>query len=749
MRGTAAPSSWRAAECPGCHQPFIAKRHNQLRCSPKCGLRHGSDTRSSQEHHGSRTLRRMGPRRFVSVDGEGVTDPETGEHRYVLLSYGEHHLERDGAHLEFLEIMEFLWSCFEEDTSAIVVGFYLSYDFGQWIRTLPEERARMLLDKANIEKRKPKKYKHKAPFPVDYEGWDFDYLPGKRFKIRKQGKTAVSYYEKDRYTGEQKLKTPWLYICDAGSYFQSTFLKAIDPKGNPNPVVTPEEYTIIEEGKARRESADFDPAMIKYNKLECDVLSRLMAQLEEGMREENLRPERDKWHGPGQLAQLWMRKIKVPEGETLRAIIPEEVRTAARCSYYGGWFETFWHGPVEGESYSYDINSAYPFVMASLPCLLHGEWIHQQEGSKGKLLTWAEKAELLQGFVLVRAHVEGTHSVVGAMRHRQPNRSILRPRSTLGWFWGSELAASLQAAFVSKVRLYEAWTYKRQCDCPPPLAPIADLYQGRLAVGKASPAGKARKLVYNSCAGKFQQSIGEPVFGNPVYASAITSGCRTLIAQAIACHPQGAQELLMVATDGVSFRTPHTALELDDRRLGAWTEQRHQNLSLFMSGVYWDDAARKRIAEGEQPVFKSRGVSARDLASNIEALDRAWKQFDETGWPAMKFPVRFQLVSPKQALARRKWELCGAVITHANEATWPLVQGVPREPLRAIDSNPRRTRIASGPGRSNPYQQGKELESLPYDGTFGDELREYQENEFGDNPDGPVGLLLPEMLLDH
>lgn len=727
------------ARCAGCGREFVPLRWNQTRCKPHC--RQAQRARTSQYAHAAREAKRAAPRRFVGIDGEGVTDELTGDHRYVMLRCGERYLAHDGAHLNFNDVLTFLWGCFEEDysteTCPIYVGFYLKYDFAQWFRTLPENRARYLFDPDKIALRRRTKLPHLPPFPVLYGGWRFDYLPGKRFVFQPAAQSALTTIDRD---GQPS--TPWCYINDVGAYFQSSFLKAINPEGNPNPVVSQEEFNLIADGKMRRESAEFDAGMIEYNRLECDVLARLMAQLDEGMRQEALRPNRKQWHGPGQLAQLWLHKIGAPKGEAVREAVPEAVREAARASYYGGWFEIFWHGPVAGTSWGYDINSAYPYVMSRLPCLLHGSWHHSEERSGGRLLTWERKAELGRGWGFVRARVQGKHPIVGGMLHRSPNRTILRPRITEGWFVASELAAAIAAGFVDGVRLFERWQYA-PCACPPPLAPIAELYAGRLAVGKASPAGKARKLVYNSCAGKQQQSVGQPAYANPVNASLITSGCRELITRAIASHPTGARDLLMVATDGVVFRTPHTALEMDRERLGAWSEERHENLSLYMPGVYWDDASRARIARGEAPVFKSRGIAARDLAKQIERIDAAWLNFKS--WPKMTLDVSFQLVAPKQALARGRWDTCGNVISATRPETW--IAG--KKPVRVISADPKQKRIAARPGRSTPHNQAKEVGSLPYDGMFGDEMRAFAEAEFGDHPDGPPGELLPEALLDN
>lgn len=705
--------SRRRPRCIGCGRAYKPLRPNQARCTANC-------SRTSARRNQARTIERQGPRRFIAIDGEGVTDPETGEHRYVLLSCGDKHLSNDGAHLGFEEICTFLWACYEECPGVNYVGFYLKYDFSQWLRTIPENRGRALLSAEKIASRRRTAAPHLPPFPVTYHGWDFDYLYGKRFKLRP-------------YRPPAEPQLSWLYINDAGPYFQSSFLKAIDPEGNPNPVCTPEEFALIAAGKKRRSSAEFDPKMVEYNQLECTVLARLMSQLEGGMREEGLKPRRDQWHGPGQLAQMWLGKIGAPKGERVREAVPEPVREAARSAYFGGWFEIFWHGPVPGPSWSYDVNSAYPFIMSRLPCLLHGQWerhVTVNAGDNGRLLTHKEKAALLEGFGLVRARLAGRHSVVGAMQHRLPNRAILRPQQTEGWFWKGELAAAIRAGFIAELRYFESWHYN-PCQCPPPLAPIADLYQGRLLIGKNSPAGKARKFIYNACAGKFQQSVGQPAFGNPVYASAITSGCRAMMADCIALHPKGAPALLMVATDGVTFKSRHDGLELDPQKLGAWTETPHENLSLFMPGVYWDDSSRARIAAAKDPVFKSRGIAAKDLARRVAAIDRAWARFGQGrgDWPKLSLPISFALVSPKQALARGKWDLCGTVTTDGN---------------RTVKAAPGHKRRATAPGRSAPWgrPQKGELLSLPYDGLFGDEMREGWDDEFGDHPDGPVATLL-------
>lgn len=645
---------------------------------------------------------------FIGVDGEGVTNPD-GSHDYVLLTAGKQSLHRDGERLNFDDIAGFLWAEWLAHPQSVFVGYYLGYDFAQWLRDLSGDRARLLLTEGGIAQRR-RRFDHLPPFPVFEGDWEFDALYPRRFKLR-----PLQTHEQRR---EPRLRDKWLTICDAGPFFQCSFLRAIDPGKWRAPIVTTAEFDTIRRGKAGRGANKFGPAMIRYNKLECDVLARLMAEQNVGFVAEDIRLRRHQWIGPGQVAQKWLDKIGAPKGHAVRTATAPDFRDAARSAYFGGWFEITHHGPAPGTSWHYDINSAYPAVMAGLPCLLHGHYEHGE--NEAPPCTSSH-------FCLAYARIKGSNPHLGAMLHRRPDRSVLRPRSSEGWYWLHELEAAQRAGLIDRYRLLR-WEAYEPCTCPPPLAAIAELYRGRLALGKETPAGKARKLIYNSAYGKFAQSVGEPKYGNAIYASLITAGCRVRILEAIAAHPKGTRDLLMVATDGVVFKTPHPALDIDPARLGAWTAGTYSNLSLFMPGVYWDDVSRETLDEGH---LKTRGISSADIGKRLKIIDRAWTRFEDDGWPRLVIPVGFQLVSPRQALAHGKWETCGSVVTSGS---------------RIVSADPKPKRVGRGPGPSKPYASTPEGASLPYDGTFGEEARAFEDGEFGDHPDGPIGgVLLREL----
>lgn len=692
--------------CIGCNGPIDRPRKNKLRCQPDCGRSKGRK-RASGKHVARKLVTQQRP--FIGVDGEGVTDPD-GTHRYVLLTVGRESLHRDGATLTTLEIFRFLYDQFLENNDAAFVGFYLGYDFAQWLRDLPSERASMLLSARGIAKRK-RLVPHLPPFPVDWEGWQFDMLGMRRLRLRPANPA----------------NSEWLTVCDVGSFFQTSFLKAIDPSKSVTPVVTPEEYAIIAKGKDGRADHAFNKDMIYYNVLECDVLGRLMAQQRDGLLAEEIELRKNQWIGPGQAAQAWYKLIDLPKAQDIRERTSPNFREAARMAYFGGWFEIFWHGPSPGPSYSYDINSAYPDAMATLPCLLHSRFHDDTAPIAGY-----EPGSLPHPkTTLVRARLYGSHPIVGAALHRTSKGKVLRPHNTAGWYWLSEIEAAYRAGFIDRIVILERRWFEPCTICRPPIEPIKDLYLSRLQVGKNTPQGKSKKLIYNSGYGKLAQSLGQPAFGNAIYASMITAGCRTKILDAIASHPRGARDLLMVATDSVTFRTPHTGLELDGQKLGAWDETRHDNQTFFMPGVYWDDATRERLQEGSDPVLKSRGISARDLARRIRVLDRSWDRFNRDGWPRLVLPITFQLVSPRQALDRGKWNLCGTVV---------------RDGKRIINSDPSIKRRANRPGRSRPIHSLTEPVCTPYERRFGEEMTEMEGLEFGDHPDQPIGSILPALF---
>lgn len=715
---------------------------------------------------------------FVGVDGEGMMI--NGVHKYVLFGVGQEQIENPNG-LHWREIFSFLYADFESrgkrGRDAAYVGFFLGYDFTQIFKTMPEDRARMLLTKEGRKKREFREVKRgtiqrskafgMAPHPVEHDGWQFDILGMKRLRIRP--KTCSCEFA----TCKCKDKAPWMFICDVGAFFQTSFLKVIDPKGwaEGTEIVTPDEWNLILAGKEKRSTAVLDDEMRLYNRLENEILSRVMGTLRTGFMAIGINLSPSKWFGPGQAAQAWLKNEGVPGREEIGAAVPMRMFEAARASYFGGWFEIMMHGIIPEVTHEYDINSAYPAIIASLPCLLHGTYNHGDglppdvPGSHTLVYANIESPNLRESWKRKDQHI-------GAMLHREEG-AICRPMMTEGWYWWSELKAAQKAKLIKRLdnrgkQQVQKWIQYVPCACPPPMANVAGLYQKRLEVGKTSPLGKAAKLVYNSEYGKFAQSEGlNPIFGNPIYASLITSGCRTQILEAISSHPYGKADVAMVATDAVYFLHPHPTLSISSK-LGEWDYQSRENLTLFKPGVYWDDKTRQRIADGENPNFKARGFKADDFITALGRIDsefKAWNLLDAETlrtwntrsvagfrmatavgmWPAVKFTPQFVMTTALQALMWNKWELAGRVQDASNAK--PVEQN--SDPFSKRNGLSRENYHGRIIYRSMPHDFKSEP-SQPYDKRFGmdDPWSEEYKATLGETQEGRIMDILSWILND-
>jgi hypothetical protein len=691
--------------CKGCNNAFDTDNIRQTRCRKDCGrVGHHAVRHASRAAHDVR---------FVGVDGEGVTLPN-GEHHYVLLSVGDQSLSRRGDPLHYDEIFEFLYEQFLEDPNAAYVGFFLGYDFTQWLKTITVNRAEMLLSPKGIASRQPHSERMHQPFMVTLgQTWDIDVLAQKRFKLRPH----AGY--------NAKSQSPTMYVCDAGPFFQTSFLNVIDPAGWPasDYPISDRDYQVILEGKNERATAQYDSKMVRYNVTENRALSAVMGHLNKGFVSAGVRLNKNQWFGPGQAASYWLVDHCDHTSELVRECVPLDVVNSAIASYYGGWFEIFAHGLVPGTSYENDLNSAYPWAISELPCLLHGRWEHNAR-RPGKL-------------ALEHVTLASKTTLIGAAPYRNADGSISRPHQVTGWYWKDEVDALVKAGIARRVKRHESWTY-HPCPCPPPLRDVKDLYLQRIVLGeegKNSPQGKALKLLYNSMYGKFAQSVGKPRFANPVFASRITSQCRTRIIEAIGSHPGGLDELLMVATDAVFFRSPHTGLTLSSTELGLWSETKRENLTLMMPGVYWDDVTRDRIRDGKSPKLKSRGISAKALAACIDQVDDAFATFAPVAgqaneWPTVEIPLNFAMVTATQAVARHKWETAGLV-------SQDVVRRMSADPTVKRDP----TTVYYDRGVLRTQRWGFAGESHPYDRRFGMDFNDDRANDPW-SPEGNLSVIL-------
>lgn len=619
-----------------------------------------------------RTIRSLQTTEFVAIDGEGIGRGKN--HRYVLLSAfnaegeGEHYVAADKSRgIQWDEAFEFLYGQFLQKQRAAFVGFFLGYDFNQILSTLPVGAARSLLSFEGKALRKVVGKGRRQYNPVKVGDWEVDMMGFKRLSIRPRPDGCRCY--------EQRLKchhkqNKWMHICDAGPFFQMSFLKVIELWKD---ALTQEEYDTILYGKNNlRTLSRWSPKLLPYNKLENIVLARIMSKLSDGFLRVGIKLTKDQWYGPGATAQQWLRNKGIPRKEQIRdktnPLMPRWFRQVCHYSYYGGWFEIFSHGSILGTSYNYDINNAYPFASSKLPHLCGDCTYKRGKGSYGGN----------GAYVLLYATVYARGDRIGPVPYREKDGSILRPRVSKGWYWRFEVDAANRANLVEKVEEHE-WAEFVPCNHPDPLSDIAGLYALRLEVGKNTPQGIAIKLNNNSLYGKFAQSTGSAPYNNWLYASYITAHCRAQILDAISSHPNKSNSVLMVATDGICFDSPHPSLPVS-KKLGEWDATTYTDLCLFKPGVYWHKEGKDAILK-----VKSRGVPKEHFAgackfaerefwdyallymdNAIELNGKAYILKAQKVWPWFSVPVSFRMRTCKQALATGKWETAAEMMEEVN-----------------------------------------------------------------------------------
>lgn len=676
-------------------------------------------------------------RPFVGVDGEGE-NLENGYHAYNLLTCGTESItpkvfER---RLRTTDCLAFLA---DQPPNNVYVGYFFDYDVAKILEDLPWSKLEKLIHR---EKRVRTKGGY---FPVDFQGFQFDYFPKKEFRVRREG------------TKE------WVIIFDVGSFFQCPFIKALRQWN----IGTEAEQEKIASGKDLRSIFAEIPKHIihEYNLLECRLLAELMTDFRAVCIELDMVPK--KWTGPGQIAEKFLEQNGIPRVEQIplfaldpynpdpkthrdTASITDPVYGVAafgRYAFYGPWFEISRIGYTSIPAVQWDINSAFPDALRHAPCLIHGEWERVTEKRK------VSEDELSICFGSFMPDPESKDFLYGGFSVRRKDGSIYRPLNGRGWYWSMEIRAAIHQIFT----VYDSWIYHKKCDCEP-YAFIETWYERRRKLGKATK-GYPIKLALNSLYGKTLQSIGDPHYSNPIHAGFITAYTRTKLMEMIHVLPGclahdrriycGA-DVYMVASDAIVVRPFEDEDVAFDKGTGLGQfdkEVRPNGLFQIQPGVYFDP-----VAEDEATVFKTRGVPKAKVVEKREEFLAAFARMVETG-NVTDGTVRLDyrlMVGIKQALVRRNLKLLGQFIDYKDPETGELGRKVSFmwHSKRRPDKEKRVTRdgkvMAIGllpytgfeDKKGAPCEDGMRVQTVPYRKDIGGLLRnERLRMDFDNQPD--------------
>ena len=390
-------------------------------------------------------------------------------------------------------------------------------------------------------------YKNSRKLRFKFDGYTIEYFPSKKLAIRKGHHSTVffdiaQYYHASLVNAYQsnigKLDSKYLETKQKRISFSKWFFR-----DNKKLVI---EYC-IKDCKLTKELAEhwiklFDLAFGFY-------------------------PQR--WISSGYLAEkvLINNKIPIPKFDE----IPYKIQEFAWNCYYGGRFEILKRGFI-GSAYLYDINSAYPYVLANIPDITKGRWIRRKTINPNSNL----------GFFKIECDIPDC-KYIPPFPFRI-NRKIIFPSGRFQTFCTlAELKACEDTNFY---KILDSWQFVTNNPSYPYKEFVEDIYNKRLQLKKEkNPLQLPLKIILNSIYGKTAQRVKGKI-GNlfcPVIASTITGTTRAMLYDFVQKYG--------IEDDVVSFATDSiiTAKKLDVNSLdlgGFAYENSGDDVYVLQNGIY-------------------------------------------------------------------------------------------------------------------------------------------------------------------
>jgi DNA polymerase type B, organellar and viral len=515
---------------------------------------------------------------FIGIDGEGFTD-DAGAHHYFLLA------SSDGTHvsnpigLTTNQCFEFLFDVHLRNPHSVMVCYGASYDINMMLKGIDEETVKFIHKKAGV---------------VHIDGYRYwiRYTPRKMLQLSK--------WEND------KRISVTLYDCIG--FFQQPFIDAIRDWLGADYI----ELETITAGKARRsqfEVSEFD-SILAYCQAELRALVLIMNAVRDSLRAADIKISQ--WYGPGAIASSLLKEYHMRDNMYDTFHKENRIYRAAQHAFAGGRIELMKYGLHDGPVYHYDINSAYPSVIADLPSM-KGRWYYQDLTSVA--------LEMVTSFALYHIKWRTKKDVpFYPFHYRNPNGNIYFPSTGEGWYWGVEVNAGLD--FNGDIELIECYWY-RPYEHTKPFGWVRKLYEQRKVwKQEGNAAHKTLKLGINSLYGKLIQHVGGdehtnklPAFHQLEWAGYITACTRAKLYTAGMQNPEA---IIGFQTDGI-FSTEPLDLDFGDG-LGQWNEEPQCTRGLFVqTGIYWI----WEQGNGNVPVSHYRGFDAGVLRPEI--ILRGWR----------------------------------------------------------------------------------------------------------------------------
>ena len=267
-------------------------------------------------------------RQFVAAD----TETENGD--IVLIA------DSDGNYLDkmitFERVAEFLF----RHEGKWIFFYNLGYDADCILKLLPDEIL--------------KQYKWKKELRFQYKKYKIHYIDKRKLTISK-GKHSVSCYDIAQYYDKQPLDvaSESIWISLDQDYLKMKKKRSI--------------FSKFYYSRHKRQ--------IRAYCIEDCRLTKRLSEYWISTFEAVFGFYTHNWISAGYLAEkvLINNNIPIP----LFNELPYSLQELARNSFYGGRFELIQRGYI-GECYLYDLNSAYPYALTTLPDITNGKWFESK-----------------------------------------------------------------------------------------------------------------------------------------------------------------------------------------------------------------------------------------------------------------------------------------------------------------------------------------------------------------------------------
>jgi hypothetical protein len=580
------------------------------------------------------------------------------------------------------QTLEFILS---QPDDALITGFYFSYDSIKLAADMPEENLRELAKEDTITQDeydlRVKKIAVDTGLSIRvihdsrlvrsastvYNGYWVHFVPRKSLEVidilagrettrnRYWHKTAEKWVTEPMARARPRWKRQAI-VWDVYGFFQSSFIRtlrayrcgkcggcAADPKTHCLTAPwSPADLDHIERMKENR--GEFKPdqqaEILDYCYRECEYLVFLVRDLLVNIGGFGLTLTR--YDGSGAVASAWMKRERIQDYLPVRTMAEDEITLTPSfeysglpervmlCGYFGGRFEISEIGFM-GSLYGYDINSAYPSVTRSLPCLAHGHFRRVSEyvpGMFGIYLAGSQTSGRWAPFPFRTDETTGTRGIV--------KDAIYYAHGGRRWIWGhadpalSEIGIARERFGPEAIPVHDGYVWEPECNHKP-FRMVGPMYVERQEfVKNGLGLEKVIKLILNSIYGKLAQSVGwkldkrgqpvPPVTQCFIWAGLITSGCRAMILDAIT---RPGADVVSIATDGILSRTEINLRHTPGQKiLGEWDADNVTYAYLFQSGVYTFTNIKGK------PVYKTRGFAAKEIPA--QALINAWNTGEVT-----------------------------------------------------------------------------------------------------------------------